>query len=29
MGQIQNTINQALALGAIGSGKFAENQQKV
>ena len=29
MGEIQSTINQALALGAIGSGKFAENQQKV
>ena len=29
MGQIQNTINQALALGAIGSGKFAETKQKV
>lgn len=28
MGQIQNTINQALALGALGSGKFAENKQK-
>ena len=29
MGEIQSTINQALALGAIGSGKFAENQQKI